>query len=197
MSNCYILRNTGKSKMKKFLKYMAIIFSVFLVDLISKVSLLHFLALKYGDVVYDPNVVCAKCHIEGIFVPWQYIIGSDFGISYLFNVIFVWNKGVSFSAFAGIMPIIISFLTAIIIAWLIYYLIKKASHWEKLPLAMIIGGALGNLVDRIRFGAVADFIHWHIGKLWAFPAIFNVADIFITFGVCLYLINFIRNRKRK
>ena len=183
--------------MKKFLKYIAIIFVVFIADVITKMSLLGFLAAKYGNVVYSPNTICAKCHVEGIFVPWQYIIGGDYGISNLFNIQFVWNKGVSFSALNSVMPWILSFLTAIIIGYLCYYLFKKSANYERLPLAMIIGGAFGNLVDRIRFGAVADFIQWHIGKLWTFPAIFNVADIFITFGVCLYLINVFINRKRK
>ena len=94
------------------------------------------------------------------------------------------------------MPIVISILTAIIIFWLIYYLFKKSAVYERLPIAFIIGGALGNLADRLRFGAVADFIQWHIGGLWTFPAIFNVGDIFITFGVILYLVNMFINRKK-
>ena len=94
------------------------------------------------------------------------------------------------------MPIILSVLTALIIAWLLYYMFKKSCNYELLPLAFIIGGALGNLVDRLRFGAVADFIQWHIGGLWTFPAIFNVGDVFITFGVCLYLINMFINRHK-
>ena len=65
-----------------------------------------------------------------------------------------------------------------------------------MPIAMIVGGALGNLADRIRFGAVVDFIQWHIGGLWRFPAVFNVGDIFITFGVILYLVNLFISRKR-
>jgi signal peptidase II len=75
-------------------------------------------------------------------------------------------------------------------------LFKRALSYERLPIAMIIGGAIGNLVDRVRFGAVADFIQWHIGGLWTFPAIFNVGDMFITFGVILYLINMFINRKK-
>ena len=175
--------------MKKFLKYIAIIIAVFVLDFITKASLLSFLAAKYGLDVFNPNVICAKCHIEGIFVPWQYIIGGDYGLSNLFNIQFVWNRGVSFSAFNNLMPVIISCLTSIIIAYLCYYLVKKANDYERMPIAMIVGGALGNLVDRIRFGAVADFIQWHIGGLWTFPAIFNIGDVFITFGVILYIIN--------
>ena len=145
--------------MRKILKYIVVIAVVFLVDFFSKAALLSFLAAKYGGMVYKPNLVCAKCHIEGIFVPWKYIIGGDFGLSNLFNIQFVWNRGISFSAFNNVMPVIISCLTSIIIAYLLYYLFKKANDYERMPIAMIIGGAIGNLVDRIRFGAVADFIN--------------------------------------
>ena len=182
--------------MKKFWKYIAVIVIAFIADFWSKSALLSFLYAKYGNMVYDPHTICAKCHVEGIFVPWKYIIGGDFGISNLFNIQFVWNRGVSFSAFNNTMPIIISCATFIIIAYLVYYLFKKSNVYERLPIAMIIGGAVGNLVDRVRFGAVADFIQWHIGAIWTFPAIFNVGDMFITFGVILYFINLLLARRR-
>ena len=181
--------------MKKFLKYIAVILIAFCADFFSKAGLLGFLAAKYGDMVYDADKICAKCHIEGIFVSWKYILGGDYGLSNLFNIQFVWNRGISFSAFNSVMPVLLSCITAIIIAYLLYYLFKKSFTYERLPIAMIIGGALGNLVDRVRFGAVADFIQWHIGGLWRFPAIFNVGDIFITFGVILYLINMFIHRR--
>ena len=182
--------------MKKFLKYIAIVVVVFLIDFLSKARLLTFLAATYGDMVYDPNAICAKCTIEGIFIPWKYILGGDYGLANLFNVHFVWNPGISFSVFNGVMPVIISCITAVIIAYLLYYLFKKSVVYERLPSAMIIGGAIGNLIDRIRFGAVVDFIQWHIGGWWTFPAIFNIGDIFITFGVILYLVNLFINRRR-
>ena len=182
--------------MKKYFKYIVIIIGVFALDFFSKFYLLKFFANKWGDSVYDPNVICAKCNINGVIASWKDLIGGDYGLSNLFNIHFIWNKGVSFSAFNELAPIILSVLTALIILWLLYYLFKKADYYEKLPIAFIIGGALGNLVDRIRFGAVADFIQWHIGGLWTFPAIFNIGDIFITFGVCLYLINLFINRRK-
>ena len=182
--------------MKKFFKYIAVIIAVFVADFLSKAYLLNFFANKWGDSVYDPNLICAKCRINGIVASWADIIGGDYGLSNLFNIHFVWNRGVSFSAFNFVMPVILSVLMAIIIFGLLYYLFKKSQAYERLPLAFIIGGALGNLIDRIRFGAVADFIQWHIGGLWTFPAIFNVGDVFITFGVILYLINMLIARKK-
>ncbi len=182
--------------MKRFVKYMAVILAVFCADFFSKAWLLSLLATKYGDMVYDADKVCAKCHVEGIFVSWKYIFGGDYGLSNLFNIMFVWNRGISFSAFNSTMPVLICCATAIIIAYLLYYLFKRSYTYERLSIAMIVGGASGNLVDRIRFGAVADFIQWHIGGIWRFPAIFNIGDIFITFGVLLYLINLFVHRRR-
>ena len=144
--------------MKKFLKYIAIILLVFAADFFSKKYLLDLLANKYGDMIFDPNVICAKCNINGVIASWRDIIGGDYGLSNLFNIHFIWNRGVSFSAFNFIMPVILSIVTALIILWLIYYTVKKSVVYERLPLAFIIGGAIGNLFDRVRFGAVADFI---------------------------------------
>jgi len=184
--------------MKKYLKYIISIFAIVVADLVTKTMLLHFLAAKYGEMVYDPNTICSRCNIEGIYVPWEYIFGQHFTwLSKYFNILFDWNTGASFSMFRSlgmVAPFIIILLTAAIISYLGYYLVKRAEVFERLPVAMIIGGALGNLADRVRFGAVADFIQMHVGGLY-FPAIFNVGDIFITFGVCLYIINWLINKR--
>lgn len=182
--------------MRNYFKYIAIILVVFALDFFSKLWLLRFFANKWGEAVYDPNTICAKCNINGVVASWKDLIGGDYGLSNLFNIHFIWNRGVSFSAFNFVMPIILSVLTAIIIVWLIWYLFKKSATYERWPLALIIGGALGNLMDRIRFGAVADFIQWHIGGLWSFPAVFNIGDVFITFGVILYVINMFISRRK-
>ncbi|MCQ2574907.1 MAG: signal peptidase II [Alphaproteobacteria bacterium] len=184
--------------MKKYLKYIISIIVIFVVDLCTKTALLHFLAAKYGAMIYDHTAICSKCNIEGVYVPWEYIFGQHFvWLSKFFNVLFDWNTGASFSMFRslGVMaPFVIVLLTAAIISYLLYYLFKRSDLYERLPLAMIIGGALGNLADRARFGAVVDFIQMHIGGLY-FPAIFNVGDIFITLGVCLYIINWLINKR--
>ena len=85
--------------MKMFLKYIAIILLVFAADFFSKKYLLDLLANKYGDRIFDPNVICAKCNINGVIASWRDIIGGDYGLSNLFNIHFIWNRGVYFSAF--------------------------------------------------------------------------------------------------
>ena len=84
--------------------------------------------------------------------------------------------------------------TGAIIALILYYLFARAKNYERVPLVMIAGGALGNFMDRLRFGAVIDFLDFHIGGAhW--PA-FNVADSFITVGVLLYILNWWLARRR-
>lgn len=105
-----------------------------------------------------------------------------------FNWIMVWNPGVSFGMFQGhatIWPLVV--ITVAISAVFMVWLLKSNSKFESAALAMVIGGALGNLVDRFRFGAVADFIDLYIGD-WHFPA-FNLADSAITIGVAMLIIH--------
>ena len=75
-------------------------------------------------------------------------------------------------------------------------MLSKSNGIKKFSLMMILGGAIGNVYDRIFYGAVPDFIDFHIGNFHWF--IFNVADIFITFGVfCMIIIEIIGNNKNK
>ncbi len=111
----------------------------------------------------------------------------------IFNLVHVWNYGAAFGM-GNQAPLIITMLTTGIIAILIYWLLKSVDHWEKVILAVIAGGALGNLIDRLRHGAVFDFLDFHFkGQHW--PA-FNVADIAISCGVVVLLfLNFCRTEK--
>ncbi|MDW2994870.1 MAG: signal peptidase II [Alphaproteobacteria bacterium] len=114
-----------------------------------------------------------------------------------FNIVFTWNPGTSFSLFRALgesAPVLIILATSGIILWILYYLFHKAQRYEILPLALIAGGAIGNLIDRIRFGAVVDFLDFHIGG-YHWPA-FNIADICIVVGVGLYLIMWYVERRK-
>ena len=86
------------------------------------------------------------------------------------------------------------FIALIIIV--IFYMVTKSDGFKRYSLLLIIGGALGNLFDRVFFFAVPDFIDFHIGAFHWFT--FNVADIFICLGVIfMILIEFIDNNKTK
>ena len=108
--------------------------------------------------------------------PWTLLPFLDF--------VMVWNRGVSYGLFqqtsdAGRWALVALSIGASI--WLSLWLRKATSRLEALALALIIGGALGNVVDRIAYGAVADFVHLHWGE-WSWY-VFNVADAAIVVGV--------------
>ena len=106
------------------------------------------------------------------------------------NLVVVWNRGVSFGILnqsSAWVPWLLSTFTAAICLCLFIWLRRAQSKWLVVALGLIIGGALGNLVDRLRFGAVFDFLDVHLG-VYHWPA-FNVADTAITFGVGMLLID--------
>jgi signal peptidase II len=107
-----------------------------------------------------------------------------------FNLVPVWNTGISFGMLAGYsdwMPAIISGITIIISLVLLAWLFVSVSVITKVALSLILGGAVGNIIDRIRFGAVIDFVDIHIFD-FHWPA-FNIADSAITIGVALFLVD--------
>ena len=110
-------------------------------------------------------------------------LGSDIFNSPYLNIVLIWNKGIAFGILSfneSYLYNIISLIIAIIIIVLIVISIKSQG-FKRYSLLMIVGGALGNLHDRLFFNAVPDFIDFHIGNFHLF--IFNVSDIFITLGV--------------
>ncbi|MBN3557013.1 MULTISPECIES: signal peptidase II [Sphingomonas] len=92
-----------------------------------------------------------------------------------------WNTGVAFGVAAFANPTILVAVGLALSAVLVVFLVKTESTFEKIALGMAIGGALANVVDRLRFGAVRDFIDVHLND-WHWPA-FNFADVFIVLGL--------------
>lgn len=110
-----------------------------------------------------------------------------------FALVMAWNRGVSFSMLSHSsewMPYVLSALAVVISAVLVRLYLKTEHRLEHVGYAMVIGGALGNVVDRLRFGAVADFFYVHIGDL-GWPA-FNIADMAICCGVGLLLLSMLK-----
>jgi signal peptidase II len=107
-----------------------------------------------------------------------------------FNLVLVWNRGVSFGVLnqaSAWVPWVLSAVALAICVGLFIWLRRVDGKLLATALGLVIGGALGNLVDRLRFGAVVDFLDVHAaGYHW--PA-FNVADAAITIGVGILLID--------
>ena len=108
--------------------------------------------------------------------------------SYL-NLFLIWNKGIAFGLLSMNESIVYNFITLIIslIIVVILFMMWKNNNIQRYFLALVAGGALGNLYDRIVYTAVPDFIDLHFQGFHWF--VFNIADIFITIGIlCLILV---------
>ena len=104
------------------------------------------------------------------------------------NLDLVWNTGIGFGLMSfdnQIFYNLISAIIALVIILLLFYAIKS-KRLEKFSFSIIIGGALGNLYDRINYKAVPDFIDLHFNNFHWFT--FNVADIFISLGIITFLL---------
>lgn len=101
----------------------------------------------------------------------------------------VWNRGISYGLFQQDSEAGRWFLAAFKVAaaiFLTFWLRKSANRSETIGIGLIIGGALGNAIDRILHGAVFDFVHFHIGDFSWY--VFNIADAAIVFGVIFMML---------
>lgn len=137
------------------------------------------------------------------------ILGSfQYGESYpiiqdIFHFTYVRNPGAAFGVFRDFPELFrkVFFLTlppiAMIVIINILRTVEETDLWQIVALSLIFGGALGNYIDRIRFGYVVDFIDIHYKNSWSYPA-FNIADSCIVSGITILLaLMFIRDRKNK
>ena len=116
--------------------------------------------------------------------------GKAIELAPFLNFVVVWNRGVSFGLFshdwAGA-PWVLSALAVAIVVLLCFWLARAQRLLTALAIGALIGGAIGNVIDRARFGAVYDFIDVHYSG-WHWPA-FNLADSAITLGVVALLVD--------
>ena len=159
-----------KTELKFF--YLFILFAVF-VDQVSKYFIIEYFniypELLINDFLYEVN---------------QYL-----------NIVIVWNKGFAFGLFQNnifSVNILYIFLIGSVILVLIIYANKLNQKYYFLIFGLIIGGALGNLIDRILYGAVVDFIDLHYMNLHWY--VFNIADICISIGCILLVLAEIRKK---
>lgn len=116
-----------------------------------------------------------------------------------FNLVSAWNTGVSFSMFNNLGSdgvYILSAFSLLVVGFLLYWLKCEKNLLVQISLGMVIGGAIGNVLDRIRLSAVFDFLDFHCGQ-YHWPA-FNLADSFICIGALLIVFDgFFINRQEE
>jgi signal peptidase II len=108
-------------------------------------------------------------------------VGEEDSVLPAISLVHVRNTGVAFGAFSGGGLIVVALVAAALAALLYYFVTHLDKPLVWLPTGMLLGGSIGNIIDRVRDGAVTDFV-----KLPAWPA-FNAADVSITFGVLVLL----------
>lgn len=105
-----------------------------------------------------------------------------------FDLVLTCNRGMSFGLFnagPGLSVPLFSIAAVVIVAVLLFWLSRVRSDLLSSAIGLIIGGAIGNVIDRLRFGGVIDFLYFHLGS-WYWPA-FNIADSAICAGVFVML----------
>jgi signal peptidase II len=108
-------------------------------------------------------------------------VGQEDSILPAISLVHVRNTGVAFGAFSGGGLVVVALVSVALAALLFYFVTHLDKRLIWLPTGLLLGGSVGNIIDRVRDGAVTDFV-----KLPAWPA-FNVADMAITFGVLVLL----------
>lgn len=118
-------------------------------------------------------------------------------VSSVFDLSMVWNRGVSYGALQsdGAMRWVLVAATLAIAIGFAVWLVRAGRRWTAIALALVVAGAIGNVIDRIRFGAVVDFLDFSdLYFIW----VFNVADAAITVGaVLLFADQFLMSREEK
>tara|TARA_B100000676_G_scaffold300439_1_gene346123 strand:+ start:532 stop:1026 length:495 start_codon:yes stop_codon:yes gene_type:complete len=127
------------------------------------------------------------------------LLSSEIYTSKFLNISLVWNEGIAFGLFSFNKENFYDILTGLIflIIFGIIYISFRSKGFQRFSYLMILGGAFGNVFDRVTTRSVPDFIDFHVGNFHWF--IFNIADIFITIGVIFMIIFelFINNQKIK
>ena len=159
----------NKVKIKKIDIYsFVIILVVFTLDRYSKIFVIDLVQSNQGEIfIYD-----------------------------FLNLTLNWNTGIAFGLLsfkANLLYHSISALILLIIVYLIYLMVAS-DKFGKITISLIIGGALGNIYDRLNYYAVPDFIDFHVGEFHWFT--FNIADIFISIGIIIIIINEIIFKKK-
>nr|WP_295737102.1 signal peptidase II [uncultured Acidocella sp.] len=151
----------------RFLSGLIVAILVFAADQASKYAVLHIWHLQNGQVLSPLPVL---------------------------DLVLVWNHGITFGLFAGFgAKILLAVLASAVVLALLIWMARTTDWVVTIAVGAIAGGAVGNVLDRLRYGAVVDFIHVHIGAL-AYPWVFNVGDSAIVCGVIALMIEQLRRK---
>jgi len=156
------VQDMGNNMLKRNIFYFFLILFIFILDRISKLWII--------------SIFNSENNLE-------------IKVSSFINLNLIWNKGIAFGLFSYGEKFEYNLLTGliIIIIAIVFWMIIKTKGLEKYGFLMILGGALGNIFDRLYYSAVPDFIDIYYKNFHWF--VFNVADIFITVGVLMLIIN--------
>jgi signal peptidase II len=128
----------------------------------------------------------------------QFRPGDNIAVLPFFDIVMVWNRGVSYGLFQADGPwgtVVLALFSVGAVAALSWWLRSAESRILGLGLGLIIGGAVGNLIDRVIYGAVADFFHFYaFGHDWY---VFNIADAAITVGVIALIVDIFVHRETR
>ena len=131
----------------------------------------------------------------------RYLLHAEASVQVLdnfFRLVIVWNPGVSFGFLGGeraLPPWILSLVAVAVCVGLFVWLRRVDRPLIGWGIGLVMGGAIGNVIDRARWGAVFDFADFHVGQ-WHWPA-FNVADSAIVVGVGLMLVDSLLGEKQR
>lgn len=155
-------QDMGNNMLKKNIFYFFFILFIFILDRVSKLWIIS---------IFNPEN------------------NLEIKISSFINLNLIWNKGIAFGLFSYGEKFEYNLLTGLIIMIIsiVFWMTIKTKGLEKYGFLMILGGALGNIFDRLYYSAVPDFIDIYYKNFHWF--VFNVADIFITVGVLMLIIN--------
>ena len=117
---------------------------------------------------------------------------NSFRLNNFFEVTLVWNKGVSYGLFpqqSYVGQLIIIFFSLIICVWIAKFITNSDIRYRSITLILILAGASSNMIDRLIYGAVADFFHFEIATYSWY--VFNIADIYIVSGLLILILSLI------
>jgi signal peptidase II len=146
---------------------------------------------KRTFIILISSIVIALDFITKKIILARVMLHESINVLPFLNIVHVENKGAAFGSFTGLGNNVFIIISIIAIIFILVYLSKVHQKLEFISLSLVLGGAIGNLLDRIQFGKVIDFIDFFVGK-WHWPS-FNVADSALTVGIILFLISNLRH----